>query len=82
MPSTSLSFLIKSGLLINTRSIMSLVFPCAWVGSLTCCVRPYSSRRYITLLAAVVMYPLLGPVDVRNGKIASSNTNMGVYLIT
>ena len=55
MPSTTFSFFI-----VKTRSRILLSFPCLRVGSLTCWISPCSSTRESSLLAATVLYPLLG----------------------
>ena len=60
MPSTTFSFFINPGLFVKTRSRILLAFPCLSVGSLTCWISPCSSTRESSLLAATVLYPLLG----------------------
>ena len=60
MPSTTFSFFINPGLFVKTRSRILLAFPCLRVGSLTCLISPCSSTRESSLLAATVLYPLLG----------------------
>ena len=60
MPSTTFSFFINPGLFVKTRSRILLAFPCLRVGSLTCWISPCSSTRESSLLAATVLYPLLG----------------------
>ena len=60
MPSTAFSFFINPGLFVKTRSTILLAFPCLRVGSLTCWISPCSSTSESSLLAATVLYPLLG----------------------
>ena len=60
MPYTTFSFFINPGLFVKTRSRILLAFPCLRVGSLTCWISPCSSMRENSLLAATVVYPLLG----------------------
>ena len=60
MPSTTFTFFINPDLFVKTRSRILLAFPCLRVGSLTCWISPCSSTRESSLLAATVLYPLLG----------------------
>ena len=60
MQSTTFSFFINPGLFVKTRTRILLAFPCLLVGSLTCWISPCSSTRESSLLAATVLYPLLG----------------------
>ena len=60
MPSTTFSVFINPGLFVKATSRILLAFPYLRVGSLTCWISPCSSTRESSLLAATVLYPLLG----------------------